>query len=534
MSRASKPIISAKTDGLYYGDERILSFVPRIEEITDIITATDDITTSYQISILKDETLVDSVIVNDLYINKWFKLSRHCPSASLTEKHKQAIEQYLEEQAANMTVSREWQIPFYGWHFFENGIIYFNQAIFSFNYTDIIVCTRPNVNIIDVSEYHPNLQTPQTILQAISTCSPGTSWIIYMISYLDILKELFKEAGYPIHFITNLYGRSGTGKTTLVKTLCAPSYNVSFRSVTRRDKILRELTDYSGCNVLVDDFHPAESKSDKDRQNSLKDSLVRLIEESENAPNVFITSEYLAGHFSLQDRELQFSLEKPIDFEAIGTLVQYNDRLEKIRTAFCAQVVKNVDAIIDDIRVFCAESDKQLYSDSNLHFRNDRYTRYIICINSIFKKYFLDTYNISFSPPDLEEELLVHSNRQATLLKRNRYLENLETILIVFWEMLDSGVLLLEKDWYSYLPSDNNFCVRGDGQLCISYNAIAYGMRTYLKTNKAITDKIIQELKTANLLSTYETDKGYTKKHHNIHYYSIDWKRLKEYCQIFE
>ena len=434
-----------------------------------------------------------------------------------------------------MHIISEWQISSYGWNYYESGTSYFKKALITFNTqnsVDSVVCTNSNVQIIDVSVFQPKLEDTIELLQLITDCAPGTSWILYIISYFDILKKLFQEAGYPIHFVTNLYGPSESGKTSLIQTLCATSYKATFTSVRRRDKILRELLEYSGHNVLIDDYHPGESKPDQDKQNALKDSLVRYVEEFTNTPNIFITSEYLAGHFSLQDRELQIFLEKPINFELLNKLEQNKERLENIRTDFYIQVVKNEDKIVEEIKRTCSVLDQKSYSDPDAHGRSRRYMGYVMCSAWLIKKYLLRAYNIPFTPPKIEDDLELHVHIQEENIQRIRYIETRENMLLLFFEMICKGTLQLEEDWDTYIPSRENFHLRKGLYLCISHNAIIYGMQKYLKTNRHVVDEIIRELKKANLLITYENDAGNTKRHKNRHYYSIDFKGLEEYCGL--
>ena len=327
--------VKSKEDGLYFKEQKIIDFIPKVTGFKETIIG-NETKLYYDLSIYKNGEVIANITINDLYVRNWFKLSTKCPTAMLSEKHKKMIQQYLEEQVSKMDAVHEVLLDKTGWWEFGEQRVFFQKNMITWNLKDVIRSTNGNISMIDANSFSYDMSQSKEMLMQIDACAVGTSWIMYMISYLDILKYLFDKAGYPIAFVTNLYGESGRGKTSLIKAICNP---IQFSFMGRRcDNLLQRVKTYCGHTVLIDDFHPTKSQADNEKQYRIKDTLVRMIEEVVTSPNVIISSEYLEGNFSLQDRELQIFLEREIDFSILGQLENQKDVLEDIRTAFYVQI----------------------------------------------------------------------------------------------------------------------------------------------------------------------------------------------------
>lgn len=362
MSGIKKDRLISLKDGMYLGSDKVLEFIPEIAVVKEIQTD-DGIKTEYDINISIQGDIVDKVTVADLMIRSWYNLSRYCPDARVADKTRRLIEQFLQEQAAKLPALRMLDITQKGWHCINGTHVYFHDDTIICGAVDATHLKSPGCSIIRTENFRPDIRNSKAILEGIKETAIGTSWILYLVSFFDILKEPFRKAGHPIEFISNVYGRSRSGKTSIIKILCAPSQTFSFRSQKRRDTLLREARSHEGHTVLFDDFHPAENKADGDRQKGIKDSLVRMVEEIPNAPNIIISSEYLDGHMSLQDREIQIFLDSGLDWRILSALADKKKDIDDIRTAFYVQIVKNTDTVTKDIKEFCDKADKELSND---------------------------------------------------------------------------------------------------------------------------------------------------------------------------
>lgn len=525
-------ILEEKEDGLYKNEKKLVNFIPRLIAIKETISKKER-RISYDIEIFRDGKRVDCINSQYLYIKDWFQFSRYCPSASLSEKDRKLIQQYLEEQATQAPICMEHVFDTYGWWFDENQIAYYGKNLITYNFKSPISLKNKYCKIISANEFSLNASYISDVLQNISACAPGISWILFIASFFGGLKKLFVEAGFPIEFVINVYGKSGLGKTSLVKTICNPTKIFSFRGDKRRDVILRELKLYAGHNVLIDDFHPAESNSDSERQCSLKDSIVRLIEENQDTPSIFITSEYRDGYTSLQDREIQICLEEKINFETMKVLEQNLIVLDEIRTGFYVQVIKNVKSVIADIEYYCANEDRK-DSVHSIEFRSNRYVNYIACVNMLFQKYFVDAYGIKAPKYNIEEELRSHLQFQLHHMKKIRRQEQKGTYLLAVQEMLQSNVLMHVNDQAKYDFSSNSYYLSSDQEIWITPMALRYGMMKFQGAYTFPIKSIVNELYEAGVLVTYERGNERTKKHAGVRYYEINGNILEECCSLFD
>lgn len=532
MKITDRKNVEVRENGLYLGDRQLLDFIPRIEKVKKTLTSMG-CRMSYKVEISKNGKTIQTAWIHKLYVKSWFDLSDQCSDADLSDKERRSIERYLQKQVPGLPIYREIYLDKSGWQSIDSGKIFYNKCVITKALADVIR-TKDQAKVVQIEEYRFDANRAGCLLKGIQCVSRGTSWIVYMASYFDVLKELFKKAGYPIECIINVYGKSGMGKTSLIKTLCSPSHVFSFSQPQRRDKILREIQKYEGHTVLVDDYHPAEQKYDGERQNALKDSLVRLVEENKNAPNIIISSEGLGGHVSMQDREVQIFLGELINWELLTALQQEQGLLEKIRIAFYVQVVNNEDAIVDEIKDFCLKSDKKRTHDIHTSLRSGRYLDYIRCAANLFQKYFFDVYGIAHLSYDIDPDIHVQLERKDKHMKIIKEWNQKGTCLITLRDMLSSpDILKLVKDGKEFVASADTIYVNGQKRVILSAKALRFGMMRYLQTTDIPIKRIVRELADAEVLITYENGNELTQKVNGKRCYVIDIDGLNEYCDIF-
>lgn len=532
MKTANKKNLETREDGLYLEDKELLDFVPSIEGIKKIRTSTGS-QTLYKVLLSKNGKEVQIVYLSRLYVKSWFELCNQCSDADLSDKERRLIEKYLQKQVPGLPVHQEIYLDKNGWQSIDGRKAFYNKCVITKAVTDVIR-TPNSAKIIRAENYKFGVVNAEIILQGVQCVAQEVSWIVYMASYFDVLKEPFQKAGYPVECIVNVYGKSGMGKTSLIKTICSPSHVFSFSQPQRRDRILREIQRFEGCTVLMDDYHPAEQTYDGERQNALKDRLVRLVEENKNAPNILISSEELGGHVSMQDREVQIFLRQMIDWELLTALNQKQRLLEEIRTAFYVQIVMNEDAVVDEIKKFCLDADKRHISNIQTSFRGTRYFDYIRCAAHLFQKYFCDAYGISCLPYDIDADIQVQLERQNRHMEIVREWEQPGTYLIALRNMLHcSDILKHVQDGKAFVASADTIYVNSQKMVFLAPKALRLGMMRYLQTTNIPVKRIVKELAMAEVLVTYEKGKELTQKINGKRCYVIDIDGLNEYCDLF-
>ncbi len=526
-------IVDAKDDCLWIHGKKVLDFAPYVTEVKQITTSKGE-KREYRIQIHRNGEVIKEAWLSKLYVNSWFDLSAHCPDAGLTSKERRLIEGYMQKQAAELPCHKEILLDKKGWSSVGSGCIFFNEMVITKAVPDIVK-TKEVTKMVEVENYRFHTDGVRNILCEIQRAAESLSWIVYITSFFDILKYPFEMAGYPIEFVINVYGKSGFGKTSLIKTICSPSNIFSFSQPQRSDAVLREIKRLGGHTILMDDYHPAENKYTYERQNSLKDRLVRLVEEDSNAPNILISSEELGGHVSMQDREVQLFLEKPVNWEPLAFLNSRQEALREIRTAFFVQIVANREAVIDKIRSFCAMADRKRISDGQTSLRCSRYLDYIRCASYLFQVFFCQAYGINFQYTDIENDTLIHQKRQSRHMEILKGWEQHGTHLITLRNMLRAPELLKNiPNGKEFRASADTIHVDSAKRLYIAPKALQLGMIRYLQTSRIPMKQIIQELKTADVLITYNKGNEFTKKINGERCYIINLDALDEYCSFFE
>ena len=84
----------AASDGMYFNDDKILGFVPKVVAVTEMQTG-NGVRTRYDIEIIIQGKSVSWVTVQDLYVKSWYGLSRDCPDAGIADKMHKLIERFF-------------------------------------------------------------------------------------------------------------------------------------------------------------------------------------------------------------------------------------------------------------------------------------------------------------------------------------------------------------------------------------------------------------------------------------------------------
>ncbi len=525
----------SQMDGKLLAEGRIVAnFVPVLKSKRVILNRGEK-NFSYNIEIFHPDREPDIVEVPDFHIRSWHDICSNCADASLSSIQRKLIREFLEVQEAGMDEEQYFAISGKGWQNIREGNVFSNgKTVITCGIPPNVIFVDQDVPVIAAEEYSPDIQGWESILVAVRDVAPGVSMPLFMMSMYDVLKGIFKDAGYPIEYICNLYGESGKGKSSLARTICSFMRTLEFDE--RKSTIKNVLEECEGCNVLVDDFHPRKEAYKKERQSGIKDMLVRFVEKDTSAPNIIVTSEYLDGYYSTQDREVQLFLEREVNWEKLTFLQNNKNFLENIRTAFQVEVVRNAEEIRKFVRDFCSCEDHTRNIEGSDRKRGHRYSRYLCCVNEVFNRFFLEKYHLQFLSGNIDEDIMLQNQRQSDHMEIIRKIEQYNSYVIAVWHMIRSEVLHIEHDMRHFRPSDDNICISGNNEIAVSHGALLNGMCIYLRTKNLNMKDVIRDLKNADLLFTYNSkgNRDLTKISHNYRYYHIDGYRLEKHCKILE
>ena len=131
----------------------------------------------------------------------------------------------------------------------------------------------------------------------------------------------------------------------------------------------------------------------------------------------------------------------------------------------------------------------------------------------LFQVFFCKAYGINFRPSDVEKDTLIHQKRQSRHMEILKGWEQQGTYLITLRNMLRAPEILRDiPNGKEFRASADTIHVDGAKRLYIAPKALHLGMIRYLQTSRIPMKQIIQELKRADVLITYDNGKEFTKK----------------------
>ena len=165
-----------------------------------------------------------------------------------------------------------------GWQIINGKHVYLNDNICA---DDLVVKTNLTLPYYDCSKE----RIAKIFFDALDIYEDyNVSSTIVMYSFLGVLYRVFKEAGFPPHFLLFLNGKSGSMKTTIAKILYTQLANDEYRDVPRRidtDTITsfeRGIIQSGKDTVtLIDDFSPPKTAKMKSDLAGKLESIVRMV-----------------------------------------------------------------------------------------------------------------------------------------------------------------------------------------------------------------------------------------------------------------
>ena len=265
--------------------------------------------------------------------------------------------------------------------------------------------------------------------------SPGASEILFAAILLSAVKPFFIEAGYNPSVCVNLYGKTGSYKTSLIQAFLYTKSQSPFLASLVNDKramVLKKIKAAYGFPFILEDYHPGATGYDYRRQISIMDAAVRCIENTPRSAVVFITSEFLDGSESLQARTVQIEAQH-VDL-SILTKLQEEKCMPYIVYNY---LLKLMEADIEEVKTNIRNQYEELNTKGKEGMRIDDSIVYLLITARLFEKYCLASEERGLSE---RLEVALRQQREIQRLHLNSISLSLdERIILKVYELIFGG-----------------------------------------------------------------------------------------------
>ena len=382
--------------GLLDGEEVVAEFDVRVLTIYYFISQTGKrVKKAYDIEATTfDGEKLDVQRVSNLQNLSYFDLWPQIIDAGLDRKQKKGLLLRLQQTSRKAKIVKRLLIESNGFFVLEDEqhILTLGDVVLEDSKTDIEIVTPENIIRLRWKPHHNQMVFPisECAKDYLNVC-PGVSEILFSGMLLAAAKPFFIEAGYNPAVCINVFGRTASYKTSLVKAMLYPQKQVDFIASLVNDRIpntVRRIQECYGFPFVLEDYHPAESRDKNNHQINMIDAAVRCIENNKESAVVFVTSEYLGGAESLQGRTLQVEIEKSkVDLNILTELQRKSHLMSQIVYSFIAELFKNREAVVGDIRM---EYESLLMNGERL--RIDESGGYLQIVAKLYEKYECNPY----------------------------------------------------------------------------------------------------------------------------------------------
>lgn len=517
-------------EGLYHEGELIAEFDPRVVKKILFVNDTEE-ERQYEVEItMWDGRKLPSRRLKKLTDMKYFELWPEITDAVLSKKTRELLLLRLQQTAQTAPE----QVVYL---FHKNGIYKTTEKNALLVLGDHWFCQNNSAkikvelskelknirwNVVDL----PNADQVYNCLQDFMEAAPGASEIVTCSVMLSVAKPFFIEAGYNPDFCLNLYGKSGSYKTSLIKAVTPlvrgnPGTSGSFINDSKK-LILEKMERMYGFPILLDDYHPGAKQYDRDRQRSIMDAVVRKTESDPCTGFVFMTAEFLDGCYSLQDRLLQIQMQS-MDSAALGKIQRADKKIAAAALRFVIALMENFPKVISDIKDF---QEKINSSHEKAKCRAERHGEALLMTADLLENYL--RLNGRFKET-LTDALKKQANIQEKHMKLLRRLESQDSVELVH-ELLQSGVYEIFSEYdKSYAMEPNQFFLREREFIYITKTALLYGLKNLYGMQSINLKKIVDELHDRDVL--VEDNDALTKKFYGVRHLCISRSALENYVK---
>ena len=528
------------SEGLYKDMELISEFDVRVvNKITTLTLRLPSIecfssSTSYEIiAYTKDGTELPAKQVTSLNNLDYFSLWPQIIDADLTKKQKTSLKTRLQQSAAEATDEQVLCTTSSGiYKVTEKLLIYISgeQLITTDSSSHISMSFKKD--LIGMGKWNAITDLPfktNIFLNNFMNVAPGSSEIIFLSVLLGVIKPFFIESGTNPSFCINLYGRSGTYKTSLVKAMSFLGQRedlfVGSLINDRKDKILKAISAAYGRVYLLDDYHPSTNKQKRDRQLDLMDAAVRHVETNTHTAFVIMTSEFLDGCFSAQDRMFQIRMENT-DLHLLSKIQSDRSYLPTIAYELVKQLLANLENVKSDIRTLYQKLEYTQESNT----RTFKHGITLKVVARLTQKYLYNEDSDKMPLQKLDDAIDRQVKIQEEHMKHLRQLDSKRGTIEALHQILKSDIFQICSGYdNSYKAKFNQIYLKGNAFIYISKPALRYGLSQYFKCEFSSLQKITDILSDEDLLS--EDKDAKTKKFYGIRHFCISLHALEQYIQ---
>lgn len=517
-----------KNVGLEVDGEYVADFDIRIDEVYLYVSSSEKIIRKEYgiVAVMSDGTELEKRKITNLNNLSYFRLWPEIVDADLTKNQRQLLETRLQETYMIAKKIKVLEINRNGFFQVDNkaAVLVLGEMIFKDISPDILIEIDPEISKLQWENRAPERMNIviEFVTQYIMV-SPGVSEILFAGTLLAAIKPFFVEAGLNTAVCINLYGKTHTYKSSLIRAF---SYVRDWREQAsslindRKKRVNEKIKRNFGFPFVLEDYHPTATGYDYAKQLSIIDSSIRNIENESYSAVIFITSEFLDGAESLQNRILQIE-SRDVDLKILTSL-QKNNYMPTLIYYFVETLFNRREEVFNDIRTQYEE----LQGQRNL--RIDDISIYLQIVVFLLEKYlFKQSEKLGFS--ELLKKALDEQRKKQYQHLKSFSLSEEERILMTIHNFLFAKKIYKISDAENYSGEMNEICAK-NGNVYITRLALKYGIES--NNNNFSMEKILKTLSEADVLK--EDKDTRTTKFKGQRVYCIVIDNLREQYKYIE
>lgn len=337
------------------------------------------------------------------------------------------------------------------------------------------------------------------LIRTMLDVSPGSSEIMLAVNLVASMKPIYEMAQIPFEGIINFYGAPGIGKTSMIKAFTnilkdEEKLRASCLFETKRD-IKRKTSLGFGFVICLDDFHPTKSDYDKKKQMSVVNAVARYVECDHHTAIPVLTSEYIDGEYSLQDRMIQVEVEQ-VDKKLLTKLQSSDEKIACFILDYIGTLMENYDEVIEYIKYAFSTSES---SNVDISHRLERNAKFLEVATELCSRYLIKDNG------KLVDRVKTALNMQAQ--KQCRRLKNLKQLSMgidYIWavnEMVINEVFqICSKRTHTYQALNNQVFVTDPGIMYIKKSAIRYGFQVFFGVHDIEMGRLVKAFQENDIL----------------------------------
>lgn len=515
--------VGLEVDGSYVAD-----FDVRVDEVYLYLSSSGNIIRREYgiVAEVLNGTKLEKRKVTNLNNLSYFKLWPEIVDADLTKNQRQLLEARLQ---GSYTTARKIKIlPINKNGFFQVdnkiSVLVLGEIVFKDISPEIVIEVDPEISKIKWKKrISKKMNIVTQFIEEYIKVSPGVSEILFAGTLLACIKPFFVEVGLNTAVCINLYGKTHTYKSSLIKVF---SYiedwieQASSLVNDRKNKVNEKIERNFGFPFVLEDYHPTATGYDYTKQLSIIDSSIRNIENKSHSAVVFITSEFLDGAESLQNRILQIE-SGYVDLNILTNL-QKNDYIAVIIYRFVEVLFEKREQVFEDIKDQYGELQAQR------KLRIDDISIYLQIAVFLFEKYLGESCQKLRLSELLKKALQGQREKQYQHLKTFSLSEE-ERILMAVYNILFVKNIYTICGEMDFSGEMNEICAKGRN-VYITRLALKYGIES--NNINFSMEKILKTLSEADVLK--EDKDTRTVKFKGQRVYCIVSDNLKEQHKYIE